>query len=154
VNQRYQTELLRPRKHGLSCEHAGQSLVQAFLDTEEVRGSNPQAPTKEASVTGAFFISGISASLPCEWQTTWKTCPSHLQSCKDSGPFHHRAADGSSCAPHRPRRDPPAHSRSGSRTALDNERPSDRLDAIGHALEPGAALSGVRIEASTVVGDF
>ncbi len=43
--RRYQTELLRQREYGLSCEVAGQSLARAFLDTEEVGGSNPPAPT-------------------------------------------------------------------------------------------------------------
>jgi hypothetical protein len=31
----------------LSCEVADQSIVRAFLDTEEVRGSNPLAPTSK-----------------------------------------------------------------------------------------------------------
>jgi hypothetical protein len=31
---------------GLACESAGHSVAQAFLDTEEVGGSNPPAPTR------------------------------------------------------------------------------------------------------------
>jgi hypothetical protein len=32
----------------LNCEDAGQSVARAFLDAEEVRGSNPLAPTNES----------------------------------------------------------------------------------------------------------
>jgi len=52
--KRYQTELLRHRKHSLSSKHAGQSLVRAFLDTEEVGGSNPPAPTTKRAGQGQF----------------------------------------------------------------------------------------------------
>ena len=47
--RRYQTELLRHSEIRLSCEVAGQSLVAAFLDAEEVRGSNPLAPTSNVA---------------------------------------------------------------------------------------------------------
>jgi DNA-binding CsgD family transcriptional regulator len=45
-SRRYQTELLRQLESGATCKDAGQRVVQAFLDTEEVRDSNPLAPTK------------------------------------------------------------------------------------------------------------
>ena len=41
----YSTVLLRQPESALSCEYPGQRVARAFLDTEEVRGSNPLAPT-------------------------------------------------------------------------------------------------------------
>ena len=55
---RYQTELLRQLRAGLSRKDAGQGPASAFFDTEEVRGSNPLAPTKKPQVRrpAALFI--------------------------------------------------------------------------------------------------
>jgi hypothetical protein len=36
----------------LSCKDAGHGVARAFLDAEEVRGSNPLAPTEESSARG------------------------------------------------------------------------------------------------------
>jgi hypothetical protein len=51
--RRYQTELLRQLGTSLGREVAGQRLAPAFLDAEEVRGSNPLAPTYRRSPAGA-----------------------------------------------------------------------------------------------------
>jgi hypothetical protein len=40
-------ELLRSPNARPTSEDAGQSPASAFLDTEEVRGSNPLAPTEK-----------------------------------------------------------------------------------------------------------
>ncbi len=40
-------ELLRQPGFGVSCKDAGQDAMLAFLDAEEVRGSNPLAPTSK-----------------------------------------------------------------------------------------------------------
>ena len=44
-NREYQTELLRKLDGRLTWKEAGQSVARVFLDTEEVRGSSPLAPT-------------------------------------------------------------------------------------------------------------
>ena len=54
--KRYQTELPRQPEHPLNGEDAGQSVVRAFLDTEEVRGSNPLAPTTKGPGHRAFSV--------------------------------------------------------------------------------------------------
>jgi hypothetical protein len=59
--KRYQTELLRQREYGLKCEDAGQSVVRAFRDTEDVRGSDPLAPTSRPQLNLPF---GLSARPP------------------------------------------------------------------------------------------
>jgi hypothetical protein len=50
----YSTVLLRQPARALTGESPGQSVVWAFLDTEEVRGSNPLAPTRSLSATGVL----------------------------------------------------------------------------------------------------
>src|SRR5687768_10566758 len=57
---RSQTVLGRQVARALSCESAGPRVARAFFDAEEVRGSNPLAPTKRTTVTG-----GIATRWPC-----------------------------------------------------------------------------------------
>ena len=51
-----------PEHHedGLTCEGAGQSLAWTFLDTEEVGGSDPPAPTQKPQVRSPRRIWRIS----------------------------------------------------------------------------------------------
>jgi hypothetical protein len=52
--KRYSTELLRSPKRTMTSKDAGQSVAWAFLDTEEVRGSNPLAPTSNIPARAPF----------------------------------------------------------------------------------------------------
>jgi hypothetical protein len=54
----YSTTLDSYPKSALSCESAGQSSAPVFLDTEEVRGSNPLAPTTKVHNPPRFLAAG------------------------------------------------------------------------------------------------
>jgi hypothetical protein len=53
----------------LHCEDTGQSLERAFLDTEEVGGSNPPAPTRSAgqAASNDRHLASSSAAVVRVW---------------------------------------------------------------------------------------
>jgi hypothetical protein len=62
-NKRYSTVLLRHVADALSSEGAGQPVAGAFLDTEEVGGSNPPAPTRKPQLREPFRVVGTASAI-------------------------------------------------------------------------------------------